>query len=103
MNLQALTKLLCFGLLTTVSSVAASSPVSFGDVVGLKTSKNLLSSERYGATSLHTLVRSYPHDETATVVLLIHGGCWSNAFDRDHSLPMAEALSTVGYDVWVPE
>lgn len=103
MNLQALTKPLCFCLLTTVSSVATSSPVSFGDVVGLKTSKNLLSSERYGPASIHTLVRSHPHDDTAAVVLLIHGGCWSNAYDRNHTLPMAEALSTMGYDVWVPE
>ena len=36
-------------------------------------------------------------------ILLIHGGCWSNAYGVDHALPMAAALSRMGFDVWAAE
>jgi len=34
------------------------------------------------------------------LVVLIHGGCWLNAFGVDHSQAMATALSQAGYPVW---
>ena len=41
--------------------------------------------------------------EEAPVVVLIHGGCWQNAFGIDHARPMAAALSEEGYLVWAIE
>lgn len=37
------------------------------------------------------------------LVILIHGGCWLNAFGVDHAKPMASALSDAGYAVWALE
>lgn len=34
------------------------------------------------------------------LIVLVHGGCWLNAFGVDHSFPMATALSQAGYPVW---
>ena len=34
------------------------------------------------------------------LVVLVHGGCWLNAFGVDHSYPMATALSQAGFAVW---
>ncbi len=35
-----------------------------------------------------------------TPIVLIHGGCWLNAFGVDHSFPMATALAQAGHPVW---
>ncbi|MGX5200497.1 alpha/beta hydrolase family protein [Aliikangiella sp. IMCC44632] len=37
--------------------------------------------------------------ELATIVL-IHGGCWLNAFDIKHTYPLATGLAQQGYNVW---
>ena len=34
------------------------------------------------------------------LIVLVHGGCWLNAFGVDHSMPMSSALSQAGYPVW---
>ena len=34
------------------------------------------------------------------LIVLVHGGCWLNAYGVDHSFPMAAALSQAGYPVW---
>ena len=34
------------------------------------------------------------------LIVLVHGGCWLNAFGVDHSFPMATALSQAGHPVW---
>ncbi len=34
------------------------------------------------------------------LIILVHGGCWLNAFGVDHSFPMATALSQQGHPVW---
>jgi len=57
----------------------------------------------YADSPQHTVLNIQETDPSHGVVALIHGGCWSNAYDRNHTLPMAEALSTMGFDVWVPE
>ena len=39
-------------------------------------------------------------DAQAPLVVLIHGGCWLNAFDLTHIRPLASKLRTHGYAVW---
>ncbi len=34
------------------------------------------------------------------LVVLIHGGCWLNAFDIQHTYPLSTALAQAGYAVW---
>jgi len=34
------------------------------------------------------------------LIVLVHGGCWLNAFGVDHSYPVATALSQAGFPVW---
>ena len=36
----------------------------------------------------------------APLVILIHGGCWLNSFDVNHSRPLATALNHAGFAVW---
>ncbi|MEC7517611.1 MAG: alpha/beta hydrolase [Pseudomonadota bacterium] len=81
---------------------AISEPVSFGDVLQLPVNE-VAQTLAYGSSPLNTVVNIKGSDSSLGAVTLIHGGCWSNAYDRNHTLPMAEALSTMGYDVWVPE
>lgn len=40
---------------------------------------------------------------TAPVVVLVHGGCWSDEYDIAHIRPMATVLANEGYAVWAPE
>ena len=58
----------------------------------------------YGDDSLqHGLLwlpKTTPHKP---LIILIHGGCWLNAFGVDHINPMATALSQAGYPVWALE
>ena len=81
---------------------AISEPVSFGDVLELPIAE-VAQTQDYGSSPQNTVVNIRGSDSSRGVVTLIHGGCWSNAYDRSHMLPMAEALSSMGYDVWVPE
>jgi acetyl esterase/lipase len=37
------------------------------------------------------------------VVVLIHGGCWLNAFDYRYFTHLAAALTALGYATWTPE
>ena len=81
---------------------AISEPVSFGDLLQLRITE-VAQTLAYGSSPQNTVVNIKGSDSSLGAVTLIHGGCWSNAYDRNHTLPMAEALSTMGYDVWVPE
>ena len=81
---------------------AISEPVSFSDVLQLSVTE-VAQTLAYGSSPLNTVVNIKGSESSRGAVTLIHGGCWSNAYDRNHTLPMAEALSTMGYDVWVPE
>ena len=81
---------------------AISEPVSFSDVLQLPVTE-VAQKLAYGSSPLNTVVNIKGSESSRGAVTLIHGGCWSNAYDRNHTLPMAEALSTMGYDVWVPE
>ena len=81
---------------------AMASPVSFSEVLGLsvEADRTVLP---YGAQNQQTLVHFPVGATDADSILVIHGGCWSNAYGVDHSLPMAAALSGIGLDVWTAE
>ena len=81
---------------------AMASPVSFSEVLGLsvEADRTVLP---YGAQNQQTLVHFPVGATDADSILVIHGGCWSNAYGVDHSLPMAAALSGIGLDVWATE
>lgn len=81
---------------------AVSEPVSFGDLLQLPF-ENVAQTQAYGSSPQNTVINVRGSDSSRGVITLIHGGCWSNAYDRNHTLPIAEALSNAGYDVWVPE
>ncbi len=34
------------------------------------------------------------------LIVMVHGGCWLNAFGVDHTYPLASALSQAGFPVW---
>ena len=38
--------------------------------------------------------------QTAPLIVFIHGGCWLNAYDIQHSYPLSAALAQAGYAVW---
>lgn len=38
--------------------------------------------------------------ENPPLIVLIHGGCWLNAYDIEHSYPLSSALAEAGYAVW---
>lgn len=39
-------------------------------------------------------------DARAPVVILVHGGCWLNAYDINHTFALSTALAQAGYAVW---
>ena len=39
-------------------------------------------------------------DSPRGLIVLLHGGCWLNAFDLQYSYAMSTALSQAGYLVW---
>jgi acetyl esterase/lipase len=39
----------------------------------------------------------------APLVVLVHGGCWLDAYTVDHIRPLASALAEAGFSVWAPE
>lgn len=100
LQIKSLTVFAFFACFTINDTFA--SPVSFSEILDLRveTDHVLLS---YGAQSQQTLTH-FPRGTTnAEPVLVIHGGCWSNAYGVDHALPMAEALATLKLDVWAVE
>ena len=81
---------------------AMASPVSFSEVLSLSVEADRVLLP-YGAQNQQTLVHFPVGATNADSVLVIHGGCWSNAYGVDHALPMAAALSDMGLDVWAAE
>ena len=66
-------------------------PVPFQDVAGLTfqaPSKTL----NYGAEPLQ-IAEYWQTDDSAPLLLLIHGGCWLNAFDLTHIRPLASEIA----------
>ena len=55
----------------------------------------------YGSDPLqHGLLWFPTADQAKQLVVLVHGGCWLNAFGVDHTQAMATALSQSGHPVW---
>lgn len=87
------------------ASEAVMEDVSYNDVTGLPYSgadHKLVYGEddpalQYG---LLWLPRETADGQKAPLVTLVHGGCWLNAYDIEHSLPLASALADAGYAVW---
>ena len=58
----------------------------------------------YGADSLQFGELWVPEgEEPFPLVVLIHGGCWQNAYGVDHVAPLAEALRGEGFATWAIE
>ena len=38
--------------------------------------------------------------DKAPLIVLVHGGCWLNKYDIQHSYALSSALATAGYGVW---
>lgn len=38
--------------------------------------------------------------EKTPLIVFIHGGCWLNQYDIQHSFPLSSALAEAGYGVW---
>ncbi len=54
----------------------------------------------YGNSSQQTIEYWYPdQDNAASLVILIHGGCWLNAYSTEHIRPLASKLQNQGYAV----
>ena len=81
---------------------AMASPVSFSEVLELSVEADHVLLP-YGAQNQQTLVHFPVGATDAGSVLVIHGGCWSNAYGVDHALPIAAALSERGLAVWAAE
>ena len=84
-----------------INNVMASQ-VSFSEVLDLSVEADHVLLP-YGAQNQQTLVHFPVGATNADSVLVIHGGCWSNAYGVDHTLPLAAALSDMGLDVWAAE
>ena len=101
-----LTLLLCISTNTSESSeVPVKSNVSYKSVTGLsfvQADKKLVYGDanpdlQYG---LLWLPKTLALTERAPLIVLIHGGCWLNAYDVQHSFPLGSALAEAGYAVW---
>jgi acetyl esterase/lipase len=57
----------------------------------------------YGVLPEHVIDLRLPPRLPAPLMVLVHGGFWTPAFDRSHLGPMAQALAAAGYVVAVPE
>ena len=90
--------IMLFGL----NGTAHAEPVSFSTVLADSTA---LADPNDQAYAEHPLAKiwHYPASQPAVPVVLIHGGCWSNEYGRDHTKAMATALSEHGFDIWLPE
>ena len=98
-----MTTLLLSGL---ISTSAAASPWnrSFSEVQSLPSrepDRVLLYGEMPGQDVEVWLTASAT--EPAPLLVLIHGGCWLEAYDRSHLRPLATALADKGYTVLLPE
>jgi acetyl esterase/lipase len=80
--------------------------VSYAQVIGLPVSSpdKVIS---YGPDPLQFgelwLPEKLNSDSKASLVILIHGGCWLNAYDLKHTNALSTALSQSGYAVWAVE
>ncbi|MDG1013025.1 MAG: alpha/beta hydrolase [Luminiphilus sp.] len=85
------------------AQTATSMPVSFEDLLALPNEGTPPQTVPYGPAVEQSLLHFQSPIPARATLLVIHGGCWSNAYDRQHARPMARALAHAGYDVWLAE
>jgi acetyl esterase/lipase len=76
--------------------------VSFNSVLALPV-KNQAMKLAYGNAALQFGLLSLPEtsaDPKPPLVIFVHGGCWLNAYDVEHSKALSQALTEAGYAVW---
>ncbi len=76
--------------------------VSFNSVLALPV-KNQGMKLAYGTAALQFGLLSLPATKLSTkppLVIFVHGGCWLNAYDIEHSKALSQALTEAGYAVW---
>jgi len=79
-------------------------PVSFADVLSAGAAPHSAQFTYGPAASQYVRFwRAPPASEPAPVVVLVHGGCWLEAYDVAHIAPLASALAAEGFAVWAPE
>ncbi len=91
-------------LAATASAEQAAMPVSFADVLATPSAPHS-GQFAYGAAQSQyaRFWRAPVVHEPAPVVVLVHGGCWLQAYDVAHIAPLASALAAAGFAVWAPE
>lgn len=72
---------------------------AFADVLSLEV-QSPDSVIQYGAKAEQFGELWLPDNTASALIILIHGGCWLNSFDVEHSRPLASALSGEGFAVW---
>ena len=87
----------------SIAQTAVSMPVSFEDLTALPIGNNASQTIPYGPATQQSLLHFQSSAPARATLLVIHGGCWSNAYDRQHVIPMARALALAGYNVWLAE
>lgn len=94
--------------LCTVMILSASAATELNDAATIEDILTLeasppFSEKAYGTDLLQTVLFFKSATSPKQHVALIHGGCWSNHYSRAHIKPLASALASKGFDVWVPE
>ena len=102
-HLDALCGLLLAGMLASTAS-AAPWQQSYSDVLELDWREPDLR-RQYGDSSKQFAELWLPANAQgrSPLVVLIHGGCWLEAYDIAHIRPLATALANKGYAVWALE
>ena len=106
MSLLTILPLVSTSPASTAESSETNRVTTFASLVELipSVSMEIFETHRYDAARSHFIFRAAPRGASPTLpVVMIHGGCWSNAYGVDHALPMAQALAQLGYDVWAAE
>ena len=76
--------------------------VSFNSVLALPV-KNQGMKLAYGTAALQFGLLSLTETRAGAkppLVIFVHGGCWLNAYDIEHSKALSQALTEAGYAVW---
>ncbi len=75
--------------------------VAYGDVTALD-ARPADAELRYGDDPLHFAL-GWEANEPRGLVVLVHGGCWLNAFDLEHTRPLAVEIAARGWETWSVE
>lgn len=91
-------------LAATASAEQVAMPVGFAEVLATPSAPHSGQFAYGEAQSQYARFwRASVAHEPAPVVVLVHGGCWLQAYDVAHIAPLASALAAAGFAVWAPE